>query len=157
MSHLIQPILIDGTRYCVSYHGNRATRGVLTAFYASANTAELANGPGGTEDLAGPWVLIFGSSSTATVWEGEISFGVGCGSQITVQLSNAGEEGVAVFAYLNNAGAPIASETLEVETKNMVIDITDAPCGSIITLYAFNEDDGPTYSTLCTAEIVSIT
>lgn len=80
MAHVIQPILIAGTKYCPVCQGGRVTKGVATDILADF-------GPNGAiiHTDCGPWQLaeVFAGPG---LW-GEISIGVTCVASITALIT----------------------------------------------------------------------
>ena len=172
MSHIIQPIEIDSTDYCCKCYGTtaalgRGTKGVLTEDFLFVSTPEI-NTAVITNDCS-PWTAMTGSFSDFTTYtpEGELSFGVSCGSEVAIDLdsSSAGGSGDDVYScavkiyrdgvlwdtYFLSSGSASETDT---------ITVTGGPCGEIITIHAFNEfliiNDFTTTVTV-TAEVTSIT
>ena len=85
---LISPITIDGTAYCCKCYGTtaalgRGTKGIKTdssfALNGHANTADITND-------CSPWDLLDGTAGAAGEEEGEITFGVSCGTTVAIDL-----------------------------------------------------------------------
>jgi len=152
MSHLITPVNVNGTMYCCLYTDGRRTKGVITDVYASGNTAVIT-----TDE--GPWTLL--AAATSDEYMGEISFGVSCGSQITlnIDVNVSSPQYVAVVAYLDfGSTIEVAENSLSGTGNTMVIDISEVPCGVVVTLVC--QSPGPpdqTSGLLVTASITSIT
>jgi hypothetical protein len=154
MAHIIQPLTVDGTQYCVDQHGNRATQVVNTEIMGSVIDVATIINP------AGPWEMqIVGVASLF-----EVSFGVGCGSYVemefTVSTSSSGIWTVDVEVHVN--GNPAAAATLSLvggvdlpDTYPLNVSISDVPCGSIITVVT-NITDEDTDATGVTGSIVAI-
>lgn len=128
MAHLIQPLEIEGTLYCVMYHGNRATRGVATSIECAPTDAPDVSNP------ASPWFVEMNGVATVS----EISFGIGCGSEVMMSFETdgtaVGDYAIIIEAYIN--GVPDSSVVITdpFTSGGMTLDLTDYPCGNLITL-----------------------
>ena len=171
MAHLIQPITIDGTAYCCKCYGvseklGRGTEGVLTdndfALDGETNKAVITND-------CSPWDLL----KNATIGyepEGEISFGVSCGTYVNIDFVSSG------FQFGSGTGSITYSIDVEVfvdgvglgsfnmthpssTTETVIFSVIGGPCGTIVTLYAKSLASGGSSSTWAnlTAEVTSIT
>jgi len=153
MAHLIQPIDISAVKYCPTCQTGHATRAVLTDdhLFLATNAADVTTPCGG-------WDMIEGSIA----WEGEVSFGVTCCSEVTVEFSANGApdsetEGhyVECHAYLD--GTFVDFVYLYVGgTDSIAIPITSEACGSIITLHCY-DSVAVGIDINATATIISIT
>ena len=168
---LISPITIDGTAYCNTCEGGRSTKGVLTEdilfqSFPEIQTAVITND-------CSPWQIMTGSISSFQFYEpeGEMSFGVSCGTTVTVDLAASATGGddddaysIDVDIYRNgalwntyNLFSTTGANTSETDIE---IAVTGGPCGEIITIYAqsilFIQADPTTTATLI-AEVTSIT
>lgn len=162
MSHLILPIDIDGTKYCPTYESGRMTTGVLTSFEVlGTNYAEITT-------PESPWklaVLPIGDIAG----DGEVSFGVACGSIVLINFtsqdtSTAPHYAVLISIYVNGVliVAPFYLFNYDPDALGVEIDLLDVPCGSIVTLVASATRadlvPGDTDGVLTvTAEVTSIT
>ena len=154
MAHLIQPITIDSVAYCCSCQEGRSTEGVLTDDYivTSGNSANATD--------CGEWEIFTGGSTSD---EGEISFGVSCGSSVEIYFNSteAGSDDiydVGIDIYINGGyhTTVILSEFFTEDT--VYVPITGSPCGSIITAYCVPSGFGSaTYDVTATMEVLSIT
>lgn len=161
MSHLILPIDIEGTKYCPTYQSGRMTTGVLTSFEVSGtNYAEITT-------PESPWklaVLPIGDIAG----DGEVSFGVACGSTVLIDFtsqdtSTAPDYAVLINIYVDGVsfGSSFYLFNYAPDSLGFEIDLIDVPCGSIVTLVASATradlvpgDDG---LLTVTAEVTSIT
>lgn len=152
MSHFIQPIEIDSTFYCCGCEGSRSTKGVLTTDYASPNGATI------TTDC-GAWELFAGGESDD---EGEISFGVSCGSTVEVGITSAvvnptHDYTVDITVYVDGIVDHITTMYPGNNSETVSVSVTGSPCGTIVTAYAvpyLTEND---FSVTVTMEVTSIT
>jgi hypothetical protein len=152
-NHLILPIDIQGTKYCVEYHGKRATEGVNTSLESSPTITPEFEFP------ASPWpVPLPGETGSA-----EISFGVGCGSSVTIGVTVTSTDpphAAGVDVYIN--GDQDSINYYETDNPSdegeIIISLDDLPCGNLITLtvYVPMFVDNPS-DTIVTIEILSIT
>jgi len=155
MAHLISPISIDGTLYCCKCQGGRSTKGVLTDDYivTAGNSATI------TTDC-GEWEIFTGGSTSD---EGEISFGVSCGSSVEIYFDSteAGSNDtydVGIDIYIDGGyhTTVVLSEFFSEDTVD--VPITGSPCGSIITAYCVPSGfSSGTYDVTATMEVLSIT
>ena len=141
MSHLIQTIDIEGTRYCPKNHGGRMTDAVKTSY--------TFGGDGNSADVSGITKLLIVMPAGEFEAVGEVSFGVTCATQlfpvnfysvdtstvedyfIDIYLSTKGDnfEG---FAYIYNETVGDTSESI-----GNLIDLSNVPCGNIVTLTVY--------------------
>lgn len=130
IGHLIKPLTIDGSDYCVLYQGTRATEAVNTALLSPPTDLADVSTP------QGPWTMALVGLASAF----EISFGVGCGSAINLAFdvtTAAAEWYVTIYGHINENGTPaefVAMSDTTGTTETMTIDVSDIPCGNIITL-----------------------
>lgn len=135
MSHLIQPIEIEGTKYCVNQNGNRTTRGVATEIVLPTTVVADVTAAGG------PWLV-----TLDTFYDNaEISFAVGCGSQVTVNYLATSVDiennDVIIEAYIDGSGdggTVVGGANPDDVTVNY--DITNRLCGTIISLAIYRND-----------------
>jgi len=141
MAHLIQPIEIDGTEYCLTCQGNLVTKGVATDIFNNV-------GPNGaiiTTDCGG-WQLakVFAGPGL----NGEISFGATCLSTVTIKLTSNGSGGSGsddYSTYINGVLVGANSGSLaEDGTSTEVVSLVDSPCGSVITVIILNQGSATT-------------
>lgn len=153
MAHLIQPLDVDGTTYCVIYNGNRSTELVNTELVSTPT--DLAT----IETQAELWHMPI----TGIVSSYEVSFGVGCGSLISFQFeitTSSTDWDVVIDVHIN--GNPVAVESLIVRntdgagTYPLDVDISDVPCGNVISVTVGLRDED-TEDIVVSARIVSIT
>lgn len=135
MSHLIQPIDIEGTKYCVNQNGNRTTKGVNTQIVFP--TTVLAD----VTAAGGPWEVLLSSAED----NAEISFAVGCGSQVSVNYvatsADIENNDVIIESYIDESGdGGIVVGALNPDDVTVNYDITNRPCGTIITLAFYRND-----------------
>jgi hypothetical protein len=108
----------------------------------------------------GEWEIFTGGSTSD---EGEISFGVSCGSSVEIYFDSteAGSNDtydVGIDIYINGGyhTTVVLSEFFPEDTVD--VPITGSPCGSIITAHCVPSGFGPaTYDVTATMEILSIT
>lgn len=138
------------------------TTGVLTSFEVlGTNHAEITT-------PASPWKLSVLPISQIN-GDGEVSFGVACGSTVLIDFtsqdtSTAPDYAVLINIYVNGVSnvAPFDLFNFDPDLLGVEIDLLDAPCGSIVTLVASavradlvsGDIDGVL---TVTAEVVSIT
>lgn len=126
--HLIQPVSIEGTKYCFTCQGGRITKGVLTDFDLFG-----ANGAFITSDC-GPWQLAEVIAGPGLV--GEISFGASCVNSVLVKITPHYDpltviQEVEVEIRINNTF--LKSVFLGADFIDETIDLTPAACGSVVT------------------------
>jgi len=153
MAHLIQPLDVDGITYCVAYNGNRSTEVVNT---------EIVSTPTGLAtilDPAGEFYMPIDGVASAF----EVSYGVGCGSEIEMEFvitADSEEWEFTVDAHINGNVTPAVSlsktDADGSGTYPFTISISDVPCGSVITLVSNLLTDG-TGDITVTGYILSIT
>lgn len=128
MAHLIQPLDIEGTLYCVMYHGGRATRGVATSIQSTPTAAPDVT------DADSPWIAHPNSTITST----EITFGIGCGNELALSFDTAGtgngNHTIVIDVYVNGGSVSSTSIPAFSTTGTATIGLTDYPCGNLITL-----------------------
>ena len=159
MSHLIQPITIGGTAYCNTCEGGRSTKGVKTdsafALNGGTNNATI------TDDCS-PWDLLDSGNTGLTSFEGEITFGVSCGTTVAIDLEVTSFPQTAwlleVEIYID--GALDSTKTFSylsgVFDESVSLTVTGGPCGSLVTLHAV-ATDASTVAIDLEAEVTSIT
>lgn len=155
MAHLIQPITIDSVAYCCSCQGGRSTKGVLTDDYivTAGNSATI------TTDC-GEWEVFTGGSTSD---EGEISFGISCGSNVEIYFdtTEAGSNDiydVGIDVYINGGYHTTLPLNEYYHEDTIDVPITGSPCGSIITAHCVPSGfNSVTYDVTATMEVLSIT
>tara|TARA_R110002167_G_scaffold109980_1_gene280166 strand:+ start:189 stop:695 length:507 start_codon:yes stop_codon:yes gene_type:complete len=164
---LISPITIDGTAYCNTCEGGRSTKGVLTEDILFLNYPEIQTAVI-TNDCS-PWKVMTGSLDDYEDYhpEGELSFGVSCGTQVDIDFSSSSTGGTgdndyysAVLIYVDGVLFTSLNLTQASPTGTREVTVTGGPCGSIITLYAILQeffDSDTTTTATATAEVTSIT
>jgi hypothetical protein len=135
--HLIQPILIDGTRYCVNQQGNMRTVVLLDgdAAPAGGDTYVIAN---------------FGASGS-----GSIRFGVSCASSVQINLTTDGALVDALW-YIRLNGTTIYSGGAVNEALDLTRFIEDptlipSPCGNVIEVEAAISSATPSSAVIAAA------
>ena len=140
-SHLIQTIDIEGTRYCPKNHDGRMTDAVKTSYvYGVENSA----------DVSGITKLLIVMPAGEVEAVGEVSFGVTCATQLfpvnfySVDTSTVEDYFIDIYLSMNgdNAESGFASiynETVGDESESIgnLIDLSNVPCGNIITLTVY--------------------
>jgi len=119
------------------------------------------------------WVSTSGGDTTNHYWnrttnggvEGELSFGVSCGTNVEVELTatasgGTGTNGYSVAGDIGGETIALSSSTGATQTQTVNITVTGGPCGSIVQGYAFvdvvgHTDDSTTVTV--TAEVIAIT
>lgn len=145
MAHIIQPLEIEGNLYCVNQHGYRATQGVNT---------DILGAPTGTVDVsnpASPWTV------TGTQMFREITFGVGCGTDVELQFTTtkAGVEELFITIFVNDVEYDYIGSLDALNTPyNTTVSLDDLPCGSIISMVI---DGAVDVEYVTSIEIISIT
>ena len=134
MAHLIQPLTVAGTKYCVLFNDTRSTEIVNsdTGIGAPTDLATMVEFPGNK------WFM----TSVGTASTFEVSFGVGCGSAVEFAIfldpGLAIDWEVIITWHIN--GNAIEAELLTMVYNEVdgyvVLSLTDYPCGNIITVVA---------------------
>ena len=167
MAHFIQPIEIESADYCCKCYGTtaalgRGTKGIKTdssfAINGHANTADITND-------CSPWDLLDGTAGAAGEEEGEITFGVSCGTTVEIDLDMGffpqGLWFLDVDIYIDGVLDSTESFTWDDPTfaarSVTLTDVPSGPCGSLITLHAFSPDPKANSGLEITAEVTSIT
>tara|TARA_R110000822_G_scaffold72101_1_gene173600 strand:+ start:943 stop:1452 length:510 start_codon:yes stop_codon:yes gene_type:complete len=165
---LISPITIDGTAYCNTCEGGRSTKGVLTEDILFTSSPEIQTAVI-TNDCS-PWQLMTGSLDDYESYnpEGEISFGVSCGTTVNIDFSSSSSGGtgdnkywVAVLIHVDGVNFTTITVYQASPTGSRAVTVTGGACGSIVTMHAILQDfpgssDFSTTAT-ATAEVTSIT
>jgi hypothetical protein len=162
MSHIIQPIFIpaiSANQYCCKCYGvsealGRGTKGVLTSdLLGGGNSADVS-----ANDCS-PWTAFTGHHDSN---EGEISFGVSCGSSVQITLTStvvnpAHNYIVEVEFYID--GNIDSTTTLDLLDPNdiLTLSVTGSLCGKIITVYAYPTATDDYFDATVTMEVISIT
>ena len=128
--HLMLPLEIDGTKYCLTDNGRRTTVGIATEI--------LTTSPELVDVTVDPWNLLvmpIGDQAAET----EISFGVSCATQILLyfEISDTGGDASATIQpYLNGVsyGSPAELDEGDSPIEDFPINLSDLPCGNVITL-----------------------
>jgi hypothetical protein len=142
MSHLMQPLEIEGTKHCLSDNGRRTTVGVATEILTSASSL--------VDVSVDPWQLVELPTGDLAA-DTEISFGVSCATEILLYFEvsdNGGDGYVVVQPYVNGVayGLPLDMDEGDSPVEDWPIDISDIPCGNIITIVCSasrTDDDEP--------------
>lgn len=160
MSHLIQPIDIEGTKYYPTHLGGRMTVGVMT---------EKIIGP----ELGGE-VDNITYEITPLKWQmgdeffsedlAEVSFGLSCGDEISVLFTSTANDPVTttVFdyeVYLDEVLTDSFTVAAD-ESSTRIYDFTGSPCGKIITIVCRCSSTfagSPSVFALTEIEVTSIT
>ena len=171
MAHFIEPIEIESNLYCCKCYGTseagRGTKGVLTedilfTSFPEIQTAVITN-------HCSPWTIMTGSLSFAQFYmpEGEISFGVSCGTTVNIDFVSSASGGTGGDTYTIRVRVFVdggTEEDFEMDNSydeiSKAITVTGGPCGSIVRIYAQSEPDLAadfTTTATVTAEVTSIT
>ena len=135
MAHIIQPISIEGTKYCLTCQTGQATIGVATDItgggFPNGASHDTDGSPISGFVPCGPWRL-------ATVFAGpdlcgEISFGVSCVATVEVTLTLDGESGPVDYEIFLN-GVSYVTGTVTATDAIETITISSGACGSVITV-----------------------
>lgn len=167
-NHLISPITIDGTAYCNTCEGGRSTKGVLTEDILFDSFPEIQTAVV-TNDCS-PWQLMTGSLGDYQFYnpEGEVSFGVSCGTTVNIDFSSSSSGGdednnyyIAVRIYVDGVDFTTITVYQALPTGSRAVTVTGGACGSIVTMHAVLQDfpgssDFSTTAT-ATATVTSIT
>jgi hypothetical protein len=125
MSHLIQPILIDGTRYCVNQQGNMRTAALFD---------------GDASDTGGNTFLVASFAASGT---GSVRFATSCASSVMIDINSDGASVDAIWSIrvngdvVSNGGVSYAELDL-----TRTPDLIPSPCGNLIEVSA-TIADGP--------------
>jgi hypothetical protein len=142
MSHLIQTIDIEGTRYCPKNHDGRMTDAVKTSYTFGGGDANSADVSGITKLL-----MVMPAGKFKAV--GEVSFGVTCATQLfpvnfyAVDTSSVEDYFIDIYLTINGDNfqsfASIYNETVGDESESIgnLIDLSNVPCGNIVTLTVY--------------------
>lgn len=128
MSHLIQPIDIEGVKYCLTCQSNRITQGVATDLdFFGANGAIISSN-------CGPWQLAEVLAGPGLV--GEISLGVSCVESVTFLITPfydplAPITEVEVEVRINNVFD--SSFSIGSDPSEVTITVSPGACGAVIT------------------------
>lgn len=155
MSHFIQPIDVDGTHYCCGCEGGRSTKGVLT-------DGIIGSGAGNSAEIVtdcGSWTAF---SGTETGDEGELSFGVSCGSTVNLSATSVdsygtGEYIVDVDFYIDGVFDSSITLTDVAPNDTVALSITGSPCGVIIAVHGYPTATDDLYDVAVTLDVTSIT
>ena len=127
MSHLMLPILIGSTKYCLTDNGKKTTQGVATT------APELV-------DLdSSPWIL-----QTLDIGEtgatSAISFGVSCATQVLLYFEAfefvASDYVVNITVSVNGVeyGTIEMLQDDPISIEDWPVDLSNLPCGNVITI-----------------------
>lgn len=143
MNHLIQPVEIEGSLYCMTQHGVRTTIGLDTNIivFPTVPALDLTTNPGSPWDT---YIPGFGAS--------EISFGVGCGDTVEITIDTVGEPtdpgypvyGMVMDVHINgNTVAQSSNPFTNTSPSGTVsISLTDEACGNVVTLVFYTGSSG---------------
>ena len=164
MSHIIQPIEIESADYCCKCYGTtaalgRGTKGIKTdssfAINGATNNATITND-------CSPWELLDSGNTGSTPFEGEITFGVSCGTIVEIDLTVGffPQTAWGGYVYIYIDGVLDTTEEFSYLAGDLdasaSLTVTGGPCGNLITLHAFITDTSPVAIGL-EAEVTSIT
>lgn len=126
MAHLIQPVSIDSTLYCVDEQGNMRTERIFTgdAYAETEATAVIAFVPGGGY--------------------GTMKFGTSCAGAVTIALTSDGLAVDFVTWEVHLNGVLVDSGTVsgaEVDVS-VPVTMTPSPCGNVIEVVVGLSHDG---------------
>ena len=162
---LISPITIDGTAYCCKCYGTsaalgRGTKGIKTDSSFGINGA--TNNATITDDCS-PWELLDSGNTGSTSFEGEITFGVSCGTTVEIDLTVGSHPQTAweahVYIYIDGVLDTTAGPFSYFDAiffEAVTLTVTGGPCGSLVTLHAVATDTSAVAIGL-EAEVTSIT
>ena len=134
-NHLMQPVEIDGIKYCLTENGRRTTLPLNTAFVAS---------PTDLADLTDPafWVC----ELVGVVSEFEISFGASCIDGFTLNVSNTTTSSswvVLISIYADGVIIPGFEDVLYdslIDGGEIGVSLDDLPCGQVVTVTVIQVD-----------------
>jgi hypothetical protein len=138
-AHLIQPIDVHGIPLCPIYQSGRMTTGVVTESFVTPSLAVL-------DAPQSPWRLVILPSGDLA-GDGEVSFGVACGSTVTLDFtssdtSTSPDYYIEIYAVVDGEAFPSVGVPLTTLTSagagdsisGLEIDLSDAACGNVVVL-----------------------
>tara|TARA_R110000868_G_scaffold106895_6_gene292814 strand:+ start:3209 stop:3664 length:456 start_codon:yes stop_codon:yes gene_type:complete len=143
MAHLIQPITIESTAYCNICQSGASTKGVASEIVTPTTVApDVSN-------QCGPWEVILPTNGDNS----EISFGVSCGTLVTISYVatsvDIANNDVIVELYIGGVGDGGTLVGLTTPNQTVGYNISDGPCGSVLSLAIYRNDlSGPDSITL---------
>jgi len=142
MAHIILPILIDGTKYCVDQQGNRRTQALFSSVSSQISENEFK-------------LLEFTSNGVVGI-VAVLKFGVGCGTNLRIDFDATFDvpPDWADWAIGVDGGNPLFPDEQAAAGElpgddSAVLELEPRPCGNIVTVrldvQADTSRDGDTY------------
>lgn len=132
--HLIQPIIIDGTKYCLTENGGRTTLPLNTTLVSFPTDSAVLTNPS-------EWLFYIGGVASTF----EVSFGASCLSEFNLSITNSTTSSdwvVLINIYLNGVLIPEYEDVLYdplIDGGDIGVTFTDLPCGNLFTITVSQE------------------
>ena len=131
MAHLIQPIAIDSFLYCVNEQGNMRTEGLVEG-EAAFQSESLG---------VSYWTIAhFDGDLDNGDGYGKLKFGTSCAAEVTIALTTDGATSLTHWEVTVN-GVFYASDSQYGIDDSVVITLTPSPCGNIIEIEGYFQQD----------------